>query len=403
MSRPQLQIIAPDRLEHGEAICDQIARISPYHPYFRMLETCRGPYLLDAHYDWAASRIGLADGQIATHFGVWDFRMRIGGARVRVGGIGAVGTLPAFRRRGLMRRTIDASLAAMRWRGYDLSVLFGISDFYHRFGYVRAWATTDTIVRTEDLPTDAPLVRPKRFTPRHRDDLAALYNRQHATVTGTAVRPTYAKPWHPGGRWTGYEWPDASGQVAGYVALFARAGMPYQLVDAAGDPEEVLGVLGLLCRRWRYDEMRLMWLPRESPLAVRLRRGTCRTDVQYHRRGGPMVRTVNVCTALSKMASELSRRLKRSHLSGWRGKLLVSDGRDRATLSIDRSAVSVAPPTGTKHAIRGGDAIAQLLIGTHDPFETADAAGVRFSGDARRLLPVLFPAQHPQMSYWDMF
>jgi len=38
-----------------------------------------------------------------------------------------------------MAKTVAATIEAMSQVGYDMTVLFGIPDFYHRFGYVRAW------------------------------------------------------------------------------------------------------------------------------------------------------------------------------------------------------------------------------------------------------------------------
>ena len=57
----------------------------------------------------------------------------------------------------------------------------------------------------------------------------------------------------------------------------------------------------------------------------------------------------------------------------------------------------------TKHAVRGGDEIAQLLIGTDDPHEIADAAGTRLRGRAKQLIDVLLPNQHPILAEWDQF
>jgi hypothetical protein len=116
-----------------------------------------------------------------------------------------------------------------------------------------------------------------------------------------------------------------------------------------------------------------------------------------------MVRTLNLASAVGKLAGELSRRLKRSHLADWRGKLLLADSREKVVLAIDRGKVTPGPPRVTKHAIRGGDAIAQLLIGTDEPDQTAAAHGIRVSGDARKLLGVLFPSQHPMLESWDHF
>lgn len=72
-------------------------------------------------------------------------------------------------------------------------------------------------------------------------------------------------------------------------------------------------------------------------------------------------------------------------------------------LTIDRSRVTTAAPAQTKHAIRGGDEIAQLLIGTDEPDEIVDAAGIRLRGDAKQLVHVLMPNEHPTLAAWDNF
>jgi predicted acetyltransferase len=133
----RLELFAPDPRLHGEELIDLIAK--SFGSYFRMRDNCRKGYVLDSHYDWQASRIGLIDGRIVTHYGVWGYDMRIGAACVRVGGIGGVATHAGFRKRGLMAKTVAATIEAMSQVGYDMTVLFGIPDLYHRFGYVRAW------------------------------------------------------------------------------------------------------------------------------------------------------------------------------------------------------------------------------------------------------------------------
>jgi len=66
-------------------------------------------------------------------------------------------------------------------------------------------------------------------------------------------------------------------------------------------------------------------------------------------------------------------------------------------LKIDKSKVSVVPVGESEHAIRGGMDIAQLVVGTETPDEVIEMNGVQLSGDAEKLVHVLFPAQYPQM------
>jgi len=401
VDRDALEIVAPDRRRHAEDLIDLVAKVFGGNNFYRFRDYCRRGYILNSHYDWDVSRIGLLDGRIVTHYGVWGYRMRIGTAEVRTAGIGAVATDGDLRKRGLMAPTARASVGAMRAAGYDFSILFGIDDFYYRFGYVRAWSDTVYVVKTADLPAGRPASRLHRFAPRDRDDLRRIYEREHAGMTGTAVRPTYPRDAHPG-RYEGHLWTDAKGRTAGYV-LTGRLGAAFECVEAGGDIEESLRVVAALARRAGADEVRFATFPHASGIARRLRRGNCRAETHHRRRGGCMVRTVNLAAALEKMRGELGRRLRASRLAGWRGNLLLCDAREKVTLAIDRSRVRVAPPARSKHAIRGGDAVAQLLIGTEDPGEVAEMAGMRLAGDARQLAAVLFPSQHPALCQWDRY
>jgi hypothetical protein len=396
-----LLIAPPDPREHGEAVCDLGAKAFSGGGYFRMRDYCRKGYVLGSHYDWSASRIGLLDGRLVTHFGVWGYQMRIGTARVRAGGIGMVATDGDCRQRGLMAATARASVEAMRRLGYDLSILFGIDDFYHRFGYVRAWGETAWTVRREDLPAGGPKVRLRKFRPVHRDDIAAIYNRENATQTGTAVRPTYPRLVY-GDAQEGYLWTDGRGRPVGCVGVGVKPGF-LECVDACGDAEQVLRVLARLAARAERQEIQFSMFSDTRPLIRRVREGNCRAETRYRRCGGSMVATINLVSTLAKMAPELQRRLAASHLARWRGNLLVADAREEAVLRIDRSRVKVGEAGKAEHAIRGGDRIAQLLIGADDPGAIIEAAAMKTAGEARRLAEVLFPNEHPQLNLRDRF
>lgn len=399
-----LEIIAPDPQEHREGIFDLTAKTFAHHGrgYWGWLDHCHGGYIDHSHYDWPASSVGLIDGRVVTHWGVWGFRMRIGSSTLRVAGIGAVATHGRYRRRGLMSRTARAGLERIAASGYDMSILFGRADYYERFGYVRAWSDTTFTVDVSNLPSEAPDVRTRKFALRHRDDLARLYNREHAGLTGTAVRPTF-RLCPRSDRWTGYLWTGKGNRPTGYVIVGEYRGR-FECVETAGDVEQSLRVVARLARRKGHREVRFPAAHHNHPLSRRLRWGTCRVETQHLRSGGAMVRTVNLRNTLERIAPELSRRLLKSPLADWSGTLRLADARETVDLKIDGGKVQAAEPQGrSKHAVRGGEEIAQLIISTAEPLEIAEVAPLRLSGDAKKLLPVLFPAQHPQLSPWDRF
>ena len=77
----------------------------------------------------------LDEGASVSRLWVVDRDIRIGASVVRAGGISTVGTNDDHRGKGLAGQVMDAALALMAKEGYDVSLLHGIPDFYHRYGF----------------------------------------------------------------------------------------------------------------------------------------------------------------------------------------------------------------------------------------------------------------------------
>lgn len=400
MNAANLVLVRPERKRCAEAVYDLTAKCFGHHGYWSWTASCRRWYFRKP-YDWSASTIGLIDGRVVTHWGVWDIAMRIGSAAVRMAGIGAVATDGSMRKCGLMARTAAAGIDAAAQAGYDATLLYGIGDFYHRFGYVRAWSSQATVVRTSDLPALPAEQRLRSFTPRHRDDLAELYNRYAAGLTGTAERPTFVTRGR-GGELNGALWLDARRRLEGYIVFEAHHGH-LELIDSAGPAEMILAALRATAEKKRLAEVRMPNLHGAGELSRLVRRGNCRIETHCQRSGGPMIRTLNLAAMLGKLAGEFALRLRRSPMAGWTGTLVLADPREAAALAFDKRTCRVSAAAKTKHAIRGGEQIAQLLIGTDEPRRIAEDANMTLSGDAPRLLDALFPAQQPTLGTWDMF
>ncbi len=399
MTNRPLQLTAPDRRKHKAELIDLIAKTFPDNGYFAMRDVCRTRYIEHSHYDWQASRIGIMDGRIVTHFGVWGYDMHVGSTLVRVGGIGVVATHADYRKRGLQAKTTKASIEAMRAHGYDISILFGISDFYHKFGYVRAWSDTTHIVSINDLPKEKPTGPVRKLTTRHIDEMTKLYNRVNARSTGFALRPTYLRKHLPK---LAYFWVDGRGRMAGYVCLRPHDGN-LACTEAAGNADQTLRVVAAQARRMGYRDVYFRNLRHDSELCRRLRWGNCRVETHHCARADAMARVINLTSTLDKMSPELSLRLKDSPLSSWKGELLLSGAGEKAALRINSGNVQVAPAEKAAHAIHARDRIVQLLIGTDDPMDIVKSAAMRLTGNARQLAKILFPNQRPQLPERDRY
>jgi GNAT superfamily N-acetyltransferase len=89
-------------------------------------------------FDWdpvTTPFVDLVDDQIVSHVGVLDVPLRLDGRAVRVAGIHAVCTLPAYRRRGCYRRAMERALAFVEPR-WELAQLFTDEPaLYEPFGF----------------------------------------------------------------------------------------------------------------------------------------------------------------------------------------------------------------------------------------------------------------------------
>ena len=305
-------------------------------------------------------------------------------------------THPDFRKRGYLVRTANASIDAMRERGYDLTLLFGIDDFYDRVGYVRAFSYRQHYIRVSDLPREKPARPLRKFKLVRRADTDALYNRAFAGHTGTAVRPTFMRAGDVRGE--GYGWRDGRGRLAGYVYVQANdRKRRLTCYEAVGDVTQALRSLGALARKHHCTEVEVMNQPRDTPLMREIERGRCEVVTRLNPNGGPMARTLNLSTTLEKIADELHQRKQASPLRGRTGTLVIDDGKEKAALRFTSRGVSVDEPTKTAPTIKTRGHVVQLVLGTDTPEKLVADAKMKTTGDAAEWVAALFPAQDPML------
>jgi predicted acetyltransferase len=84
--------------------------------------------------DWTTC--AWVDGQMATTLATLPFTVRFNGSPIKTGGVTAVGTLPAYRRQGLLRKVMTQALELMRERNQPVAILWAsMGAIYQRFGY----------------------------------------------------------------------------------------------------------------------------------------------------------------------------------------------------------------------------------------------------------------------------
>lgn len=394
----EIRYTAPNAEKHLRAMGQLTADIFSAGQY---VDAFCNNYIGNSHYDWTVSRLAYNGEQLVHHWGVWGYQMRLAAVHLKVGGIGAVATHPDYRQQGVMHRAAQASFAAMRHAGYDLSILRG--RHYVKMGYARAWNYVTYRFKLEDFPITTPAPAYQPLERAQIPEMDALYNQTHAPFPGTAVRPTYANKFSEDIH--AYAWREEAGRLSGYVRAAPDEEDPTTLVclEAAGDPRQCLAVLAALFKQGKYEKIACFTLPHLHPLLQYLRLGNCLAENRYFEISGWRVRIINLWGTLTKLIPLFEKRLANSSFAGWTGNLGLEAGEQWATLHLTNGKVAVSDARSTPHRLCGGAEVARFLIGSDDPDEIIRQAGMTCTGLAHPLVNALFPRLSPMLSHWDEF
>ena len=111
----------------------------------------------------------IIDGECASWLTIVPFTIRIGAAEVRMDGIAGVGTHEKHRMKGYSRRVFEAAVPPMAAGDAAITMLYGIRDFYPKFGY--ATAGPGHHIYLTDLNLNSELARGWSVRPFAAEDL----------------------------------------------------------------------------------------------------------------------------------------------------------------------------------------------------------------------------------------
>jgi hypothetical protein len=300
-------------------------------------------------------------------------------------------------------------------RGYDVSLLFGISDFYPKFGFVsclpsyKLTLTTRIVERALSQAGAGKTAKVRFGRPEDFRRVRSLYNQEYACRTGSIFRT---------GRWKGFRMGSTWGsKTVTLVATGARdrilayAGVDDRedaltVFEVAGDPGAYPALLRALAREAvakRVESMAFL-LPPDDRFSMYARRFGGSLTVNYPYTGGGMLRVINLATLFAKLASELTARLQAVGFSGPRQSFLLRTDVGSVRVTAGPAGVRVGSRRRGKQVVEMPQhRLSQLLFGFRTVADVAGEPGVRVPQALRGLLEVLFPLQWAHVSRADYF
>lgn len=394
-------------------IADMMGRIFRRKNWFefyeqRMSYQTKSPYFKPEH-----SRIARMDGKLVGHVSIIEKYMRVGICVVKVAGIGDVYTHPDARGKHVSTHLMNDCIDYMRHNEYPISMLYGIPNFYHKFGYIEAMGEHKQFLPLKNfVKVESDL----NLRPCKKGDVPVLntiYNENFEGKTGFMER--VEKSWYNIAEPKSlFVVPDAKDKPAGYVIYVKVWGGGGYVSEVAAPTEEIKRAILAFIKEKTQEaflsetEFRIA---QKDPFAEFLKDFAPRVQVKYFAEGegNAMLRIVDLPLLLKKIKPELESRLASSEFSRKKGGLNIkTDDAGKACIAFQNGKITITkglkkdlPTLETKQNL-----LTRSVMGYWTPnrlMERTKAEGFEPPKEIKPFIKALFPEGSPFTSEPDYF
>ncbi len=353
------------------------------------------------------TRLAMAGDELAGALRITTDTIRIGEARLKMGGVAWVSTAPGHRRRGVATMMMGDALRYMGEHRYHVSMLFGIPDFYRQFGYATALADYSITIDASEaaLAAPGPARKSRGIKP---GDIAAI-QKIHAANDQDVPCSLLRDAAHFTNKWERLKDAEVVTDVNGKVVAYARiVGDGDRLsVEECGvlSMRECAAVMALCAARARdrYAGRISFLLPPAHPLARYLLQYTSVHETHLVRERGGMMAFVNIGETLENMIPEWEGRIIRGPLRDSRIELTLLVDRVPHRVRAHRGAIDIAQMAGKNKVGLTECDLMQMLTGYRLVDDLLGQRRRLLTEDARALLDAIFPKRDPYVWSLDRF
>ncbi|MGI8485661.1 MAG: GNAT family N-acetyltransferase [Thermomicrobiales bacterium] len=363
------------------------------------------------------------DGTTVSWTFVVPMTIRIGESCVRMDGIGGVETLEEHRNQGYSRRVLHAALAHMLAGDAPLTTLYGIPDYYPRWGY--ATVGSEGRMRLTRLDRDNELLPGHSVRAAQTGDLSRLrtiYDDATRHHIGPLVRYEGIASWSTLARSIDDHADecrvvvDDTDEVLAYAWRASKCwwmdtrvredpeglhiGEAFAMTPSAADS------LLAAARQWAIETGKQhadIHLPPLGVVGMSVRLQDAANLSLTFRDAQFMGRSIGISALMSAIEPGLQARWARSAVA-WTGNLVIRTAEDDAMIVITPDGLNVAPMDPASEVVAVeltvGE-VARLVLGSFSPVDLLDRIGV--ARDISDVLAILFPEQRPYIYPADRF
>lgn len=347
--------------------------------------------------------------------------IRIGKARLKMGGLGWVSTPPHHRNKGICKALVLDSIDYMKRNGYHVSMLFGIPDLYHRYGYavtMPAYSVSMDVAEISAAGMNEQATSPYRTRGFQVSDLPAILRVHQANDGDSAcsfVRTlAYLKNQALTGARTTPFWADWTKAILAVdrrdnlVAYVVPQIAPDQLhikelgVTTPVSYDVVLKLSTQLARDAHLSRIRFH-VPPSHRFARYLERYNSIHETRYFRQREGMMRFCNLESTIKYMLPEWATRLRESALRGRRANVTLSVDRVPYLISWNGDAIRISRVPGKDRLSVTNEELMQVMCGYGHIEDLIGRRKTDLSASSRALLATIFPGRTPFVWPMDHF
>jgi len=352
-------------------------------------------------------------GEAVSELVVVDYRMRLLEAEVRMAGIGGVHTHPRHRMKGYMRTLMEDTLDYMKGQGYDVSMLFGIPNFYEKFGYVSCLAEYRITVSTREAERGGTRLPGYSTAGLRRSDFAevvALYNQSNRRRSCSAIRDErlftrFSKGSTYNQKADAFAVRDGGGKLVAYAAY--------------DDRDDALNVVEVESKNaacypfllYRFARMAIsrrcgqvtFFLPPDHSFGEFLRLRGCEVVASYPASGGGMMRIINQDSLFAKLQGSFRNRLGCSQFGDEGLKLEFATDLGTTKVVLGAAGDARAGRGRTYRLQMPQQRLMQLLVGYAGVDGLLSEADVQAPAEAAPVLKALFAGPRAYLYQADRF
>lgn len=344
--------------------------------------------------------------QLAACLTLYSYTLRLGEARLKMGGVAHVATAPDFQKQGYAAKLMENTMAYMKEEGYDVSVLFGIADFYHRWGYTFVFPEHSIQIEVEEaLACSQEAGRERQMKPGDLNSIQQIHLHNDATTAASIIRfaPHYNTRWD--------QWKNARvllddhGKVVAYH-LGKFQGAEYQVTEAGVIDGSWTGPLLHACAAYAQDSFvpaLQFYLPPLHPLSKSflLLQSDHKTHISRNCHG--MMTVINVDNTLKAMKKEWERALQHKTPQELSGEVTLLIDKEAWRIRCAEGTIDIARQTGKNKLSLNMQELTQLLVGYRHLDELLASGRPPLPLSSRTLLDLLFPKRFPYIWTLDRF